>query len=239
MVFFPVLYYGVIFCYLACLALWKNHGNWALLFLIIPCLLSSLMLAVDARESRKHNADRWFEKGSTVYSVSLFFMPGLFFVITCFILGVVETLSFLSTFKESEYINLFFLCLCPIAFAFSGQIFAKGLRDSKHTAVVFSSLFSFFYALCFSSLSLLFSFSDEKQVGYLSSTNPLLNLVSAFNSTIMHLTDRLFAEASLEWVSAIMSFFGNFTQYFAICLSLALSFNFIRHQLTKEVEHYE
>lgn len=238
MVFFPVLYYGVIFCYLVCLALWKNHGNWALLFLVIPCLLSSLMLVVDARESRKHNADRWFEKGSAVYSVSLFFMPGLFFVITCFILGVIETLSFLSTFKESEYLNLLFLCLCPIAFAFSGQIFARGLRDSKHTAVVFSSLFSFFYAMFFVFLSFLFSGAPIKS-GYLSSTNFLLNTISAFNTTFSHTADKILAEASLGWVSTIMSLFGNFTQYFAISLSLALSFNFIRHQLTKEVEHYE
>lgn len=238
MVFFPVLYYGVIFCYLVCLSLWKDHGNWALLFLAIPCLLASLMLVVDARESRKHNAERWFEKESKVYSISLFFMPGLFFVITCFVLGVVETLSFLSTFKESEYLNLGFLCLIPIAFAFSGQIFANGLRDTKHTAVVFSSIFSFFYALLFAFLTFLF-FGAPIESGYLSSTNALLNTVSAFNSTLAHTTDKLLAEASLEWISAIMSFFGGFTQYFAISLSLALSFNFIRHQLTKEVEHYE
>lgn len=238
MVFFPVLYYGVIFCYLVCLSLWKNHGNWALLFLAIPCLLASLMLAIDARESRRHNAERWFEKESKVYSISLFFMPGLFFVITCFVLGVVETLSFLSTFKEDEYLNLLFLFISPIAFAFSGQIFAKGLRDTKHTAVVFSSIFSFFYAMFFTFLAFLFS-SKDIESGYLHSSNALLNAISAFNSTFLHLTDKILLEASLGWISTIMSLFGNFTQYFAICLSLALSFNFIRHQLTKEVEHYE
>lgn len=238
MVFFPVLYYGVIFCYLVCLSLWKNHGNWALLFLAIPCLLASLMLAIDARESRRHNAERWFEKESKVYSISLFFMPGLFFVITCFVLGVVETLSFLSTFKEDEYLNLLFLFVSPIAFAFSGQIFAKGLRDTKHTAVVFSSIFSFFYAMFFTFLAFLFSGKDM-QSGYLQSSNVLLDVISAFNSMISNQTSEIFAKFSLEWVFAIMSLFGNFTQYFAICLSLALSFNLIRHQLTKEVEHYE
>ena len=237
MVFFPVLYYGVIFCYLACLALWKNHGNWALPFLAIPCLLPALMLIINRRESREHNAGRLFELGSTGHRVFLLFRPGWFFVIICFILGAIETLSFLSTFKDSEYLNLLFLCLCPLAFAFFGKIFAEGLRDSEHTVVIFSSIFSFFYAIVFSLLGSLFS--SESQSGYLSSTNSILDFLSDLNSTIAHSTNNFFVEMSLEWAGRILSFFGSFTQYFAICLSLALSFNFIRHQLTQEVEHYE
>lgn len=237
MVFFPVLYYLVIFCYLVCLALWKNHGFFALIFLMIPCSLAALMLIMNKRESRKHNAGRWFESGSMGQRIFLWFMPGSFFFIICFVLGVVETLSFLSTFKDAEYLNLLFLCLCPLAFAFFGKIFSGGLRDGEHTVVIFSSSFSFFYAVVFSLVGLLFP--SGIQSGYLPSTNFVLHFLSMLNSTIAHSINNFFIEISQEGIGDFLAWLGDFAQYFSICLSLALSFNLIRHQFTKEVEHYE